>query len=175
MKPIATMLALACALPALAQHHPGGHAAPAPSSYAGQEQREIKALSDQEQRGWIEGQGMGLARAAELNGYPGPMHVLELRDQLALTAPQAAATRELMHRHKEEVRSLGAELVAAERQLDASFREERITEGEVEGLTAKIGLLQARIRAAHLRTHLAQTALLTPQQVAQYPVLRGYR
>lgn len=41
-------------------------------------------------------------------------------------------------------------------------------------LTARSADLQARLRAAHLRTHLQQTALLTPQQVAQYQALRGY-
>ena len=30
------------------------------------------------------GRGMGLALAAELNGYPGPAHVLELADKLDL-------------------------------------------------------------------------------------------
>jgi hypothetical protein len=56
------------------------------SPYAGQEQRPIKALSDQEVAALLAGQGAGFAKAAELNGYPGPMHVLELADRLALSA-----------------------------------------------------------------------------------------
>jgi hypothetical protein len=32
---------------------------------------------------------MGLALAAELNGYPGPIHVLELGDQLNLSSVQS--------------------------------------------------------------------------------------
>ncbi len=60
--------------------------ATAPSPYAGQHQRVIKSLSADEQRGWLEGQGMGLARAAELNSHPGPMHALELAEPLALPA-----------------------------------------------------------------------------------------
>jgi Spy/CpxP family protein refolding chaperone len=162
---------------AMAQHH--GHGAGAhqqqASPYAGQEQRAIKALSEDEQRGWLEGQGMGLAKAAELNGYPGPMHVLELAPQLGLTPQQSAATRELMQRHKAQARTLGAQLVEAERQLDLAFSARRATPDEVERLTGAIGALQARIRAEHLRTHLAQTALLTPEQVAKDPALRGYR
>jgi hypothetical protein len=34
--------------------------------------------------------------------------------------------------------------------------------------------LQAAVRDAHLQTHLKQTALLTPTQIAQYDKLRGY-
>lgn len=158
---------------ASAQHH-GGHGAAPASPYAAETGREIKALSDQEQRAWLEGQGQGLARAAELNGFPGPMHTLELGERLRLTPEQASATRELMARHKEEVRVLGAQLVDAERRLDAAFRLQRVTEGDVERLTAEIGGLQARIRASHLQTHLAQTRLLSREQVAEYARLRGY-
>ena len=34
--------------------------------------------------------GMGLALAAELNGYPGPAHVIELAKSLGLSEPQRA-------------------------------------------------------------------------------------
>lgn len=165
--------ALAASLPALAQHHGRGHA-PAASPYAGEEKREIKALSEQEQRAWLEGQGMGLARAAELNGYPGPMHTLEHADALHLSAEQRDATRELMQRHKAEARALGAQLVDAERRLDAAFRAKQVSAGEVDRMTKEIGQLQASIRASHLQTHLAQTALLSADQVAAYNRLRGY-
>ena len=40
--------------------------------------------------------------------------------------------------------------------------------------THEIGLLQARLRAEHLATHVAQTALLDAQQVRRYSFLRGY-
>ena len=144
------------------------------SPYAGEQAREIKALSAQEQRAWSEGQGMGLARAAELNGYPGPMHVLELARQLQLTDNQAAATRALMDAHKAEVRSLGVQLVEAERQLDAAFREKRLTEAEMRQRTESIAQLQGRLRASHLATHLKQTQILSATPVAQYNKLRGY-
>jgi Spy/CpxP family protein refolding chaperone len=169
------LLALASAS-ASAQHHhsagvpPHGRASP----YAGEETREIKALSAEEQRAWREGQGMGLARAAELNGHPGPMHVLEHAAALALTEPQQQQTRSLMERHKAEVRALGAELVEAERQLDDLFRSRRATAKGIEDLTHRIGQLQARIRASHLVTHLEQTGILRPEQVAQYQRVRGY-
>src|SRR5262245_46650234 len=49
-----------------------GSSAQTASPYAGQEQRAIKALSDEEIRDLLEARGMGLAKAAELNPYPGP-------------------------------------------------------------------------------------------------------
>lgn len=175
---LATCLLLAGGA-AVAQHgmhggHAGSHTHPA-SPYAGEQARDIKALSPQEQQGWTNGQGMGLARAAELNGYPGPMHVLELADRLQLSDSQAAATRTLRAQHLAEVRSLGTQLVDAERQLDTLFRDKRATADDVQRHTEAIALLQARIRASHLQAHLQQTALLEPAQVERYNVLRGYR
>lgn len=157
-----------------AQHmqHPGHGAAPRP--YAGMQDREIKALSAEERAALLEGQGMGLALAAELNGYPGPVHVLELADALQLTGEQRHATQQLMQAHKAEARELGAQVLAAEGELDRGFAGRRIDDAEIARLTARIGELQARLRAAHLRTHLKQAALLTPQQVAKYQQLRGY-
>jgi hypothetical protein len=40
--------------------------------YSGMQTRPIKALSDQQVADLKAGRGMGLALAAELNGYPGP-------------------------------------------------------------------------------------------------------
>jgi Spy/CpxP family protein refolding chaperone len=177
---VALAAALLAAAPAFA--HDGGHqhgggdaaaAAPALPTYAAPQAREIKALSSQEQRGWLEGEGMGLARAAELNGYPGPMHVLELAQTLQLTPEQATATRELMKHHKAEVRRMGAELVDAERQLDTAFRDHHADDAEVVRLTGAIGQLQGRIRASHLQTHLAESSLLTPEQMQRYTGMRG--
>ena len=175
--PIALAATLLVLLPAFAHDHGGGEgpaAAPVAPNYAAPPAREIKALSAQEQRGWTEGENMGMARAAELNGYPAPMMVLEMAQTLKLTPEQAAAARELMTRHKAEVRKLGAELVDAERQLDVAFREHRAQETDVTRLTTQIGQLQGRIRASHLRTHLAAQALLTPEQMQQYAGMHGF-
>jgi hypothetical protein len=48
----------------------------AQTPYAGMQTRPIKALSEQQVADLQAGRGMGLALAAELNGYPGPAHVL---------------------------------------------------------------------------------------------------
>jgi Spy/CpxP family protein refolding chaperone len=160
---------------AAAQHggHHGGHAS-APTPYAGLQAREIKALSADEARGLLEGQGMRFALAAELNGYPGPLHVLEHADGLQLTPAQRRQTQELMAAHKAEARTLGAQLVEAERELDHAFARRVVDDGAIASLTDRIARLQGQLRASHLRTHVQQTALLSPQQVAQYQQLRGY-
>jgi len=61
-------------------------AAIAQTPYAGMQTRPIKALSEQQVADLGAGRGTGLALAAELNGYPGPSHVLELADKLDLSA-----------------------------------------------------------------------------------------
>jgi hypothetical protein len=162
-----------CLLAAAASAQHAGHGA-APAPYAGLQGRETKALSAEETRALLEGLGMRLALAAELNGYPGPAHVLEHADALQLTAQQRQATQALMHSHKAQARALGAQVLEAERELDRAFAGRTVTEPELARLTGGIGALQAQLRAAHLRTHLQQTALLTPVQVAHYQRLRGY-
>jgi len=53
--------------------------------YAGQNARDIKALSAAEVAQYLAGDGMGYTKSAELNGFPGPLHALELADKLHLT------------------------------------------------------------------------------------------
>lgn len=149
-------------------------AAAQPGPYAGQQQREIKALSAGEVAALLDGEGMGLAKAAELNGYPGPAHVLEHARALALTPHQQQASKALMDSHKGRARKLGAALVLAERTLDQAFATRRIDSAGLARLTAEIGAVQAQLREEHLRTHLAQAAILTPDQVRRYGQLRGY-
>jgi len=48
------------------------------SPYSGQGKREIKSLSQQEITGYLHGKGLGYAKTAELNQFPGPRHVLDL-------------------------------------------------------------------------------------------------
>ena len=144
------------------------------ASYAGQQQRSIKALSAQEQQDWLEGKGQGLAKAAELNGFPGPMHTLENADALKLSIAQREATQSLMHRHKSAVRTLGQQLVEQEKLLDDLFSKGQVTPEKVSAYTSTIAALQGQIRAEHLRTHIEQRAILSDSQVAQYNAVRGY-
>ena len=144
------------------------------SPYSGMEKREIKALSAQQIDDLRAGRGMGLALAAELNGYPGPMHTLELAGQLELTPEQQARTRETFARMKAESRRLGEEVIAAERALDALFRDRTVTPERLAAATDDAARAQGRLRAAHLRHHLEMMEVLTPGQVDAYKRLRGY-
>jgi hypothetical protein len=146
----------------------------ASAAYAGQQTRDIKALSERDIAGLLEGQGAGMAKAAELNGYPGPAHTLDLKDPLGLDAGQVAASEALMSAHKARARVLGATLVEAERRLDALFARQQANAEAVDGATREIGIVQAQLRAEHLATHLAQAKLLTADQIKRYSALRGY-
>jgi Spy/CpxP family protein refolding chaperone len=147
---------------------------PSVSPYAGQESRQIKALSAAEIAAYVEGKGQGFAKPAELNGYPGPMHVLELADQLALTSEQESASEALLLKHKTEVRELGRNYVSAEAALDKLFSSRLVTAEALRAAIDDSARIQSLIRSAHLETHLQQTALLTPEQNATYQRLRGY-
>ena len=70
-------------------------AAAGESPYAGQEFRTIKSMSSQDVEALKTGKGMGFAKLAELNHFPGPKHVLNLAQELSLTPVQVAQTRSL--------------------------------------------------------------------------------
>jgi Spy/CpxP family protein refolding chaperone len=144
------------------------------SPYAGQESRAIKALSDEEVQGYRSGKGMGLAKAAELNGYPGPAHVLELAAHLDLTPEQRARTEVVFKAMQDEAVSFGRKLIDEERKLDRQFAAGSITPETLQVLLEQIGALQGKVRAVHLQAHLAQLKILTPEQRARYAGLRGY-
>jgi Spy/CpxP family protein refolding chaperone len=145
-----------------------------PSPYAGQEQREIQALSTEEIAGYLSGSGMGLAKAAELHHYPGPRHVLDLAESLQLSAEQRQKTQTIFAAMRTEAVRLGTHLIARERQLDILFAAGTISEAQVEQLVTEIATIHGQLRAVHLRAHLAQRAILTPDQLHRYDTLRGY-
>jgi Spy/CpxP family protein refolding chaperone len=144
------------------------------SPYAGQEQREIKSLSQQEMNDYLAGKGMGFAKAAELNGYPGPLHVLELADRLKLTAEQRQRTEALFKDMKSKAVAAGQALIDEERALNALFASKSVTPASLKSAVERVAARQAQVRFIHLETHLAQLGLLSPQQVVAYNELRGY-
>jgi Spy/CpxP family protein refolding chaperone len=151
-----------------------GTTAFAQSPYADQQDANIKALTAGEQSALLDGQGMGFAKAAELNGYPGPRHVLDLAAALDLTHTQRVATEALFERMRADARRAGSDLVEAERALDALYATRSATPERVDRQLAKIESLRARLRGIHLNAHLEQASLLTSQQVTLYSRLRGY-
>lgn len=174
------------AVPAFAQpphgHHHGhghghghDHGAGAHTPYAGLEERSIKALSEQEIEDLRAGRGMAMALAAELNGYPGPLHTLELARELDLTSQQEQQTRQLFAEMQQEAGRLGEALVDAEEALDRLFREREATPKSVLQASLDAAELRGRLRATHLLYHLEMMDVLSPEQIERYRSLRGYR
>jgi Spy/CpxP family protein refolding chaperone len=162
---VSIALALASGISLAQSHRP----------YAGLEVRAIKALSEQQIADLRAGRGMELALAAELNGYPGPMHVLELADSMGLSDQQRAKMQELFAAMKAEAVALGEKLIAQEADLDRQFADKTITPARLSAGTDAIGSTQAALRGAHLRYHLLTVEVLTPAQVQRYGELRGYK
>lgn len=166
---IATVTVLALGSLAAAQHQQGH------TPYTGLQNRAVKALSEQQVSDLRAGRGMSLALAAELNGYPGPLHVLELADQLELNAALRELVRLLYDEMKAEAVPMGETLVAYESELDRAFAERTISPHSLAALTGQIGETQGRLRAIHLKYHLIMADLLSPHQRQRYAELRGYR
>lgn len=189
MKRIALLLGLLSpafvqAQPAHGQHDP--HSAPLHQAdaqmqprthahYAGLQNRTIKALSDEQISDLRAGKGMSYALAAELNGYPGPAHVLDMAGALGLTHEQEQATAKLKNEMTAEAIGLGEQLIAAEMALDRLFKEKTADIEQVSLASQEAARVQAMLRAAHLCYHLRMAQLLTAAQIDKYRQLRGYR
>ena len=165
------LAALLVAPPLSAQaHEHGAHTSP----YTDLQDREIKALSDEDVAGLLGGAGMELALPAELNGYPGPRHVLDMADMLELTDDQRTAVQGIFDRMQAEARTLGARIVEAERRLDRAFAAGVIDAAALSEIAGTIAAERGALRVAHLKAHLEVTPLLTDEQRAHYATARGY-
>lgn len=167
-----TWTAAFCSLVLILFALPAGAESTAP--YAGWQMRDIKALSAQQIDDLRAGRGMGLALAAELNGFPGPRHVLELGEELGLTAQQRGAVEAAFSAMQAEAQRLGREVLQREAQIDRAFRAGAPAPAALRAELAALAAVQGELRFAHLRSHLAVKKLLTAGQVARYNALRGY-
>lgn len=132
-----------------------------------------RTLAPQEVDGLLLGMGMGMAAPAEINGYPGPRHVLELKDELELTPDQRFATSRLIGQMLGQARALGQRIVDAERRLDADMANGELSGPQIKARVEGIASLRAQLRFTHIDAHLKQKKILRPEQVARYYVLRG--
>jgi Spy/CpxP family protein refolding chaperone len=142
--------------------------------YAGQQAQEIASLSEADVAALLAGEGWGLALPAELNGYPGPAHVLELAKELALTPEQVTQVEAIFAAMQAEAQALGADYVAAEKHLSQMFAMGHASPEMLDRLLQDSSAVLARLRAVHLKAHLQMTPLLTETQRAAYAELRGY-
>lgn len=146
----------------------------AASPYAAQKDRQIKSLSAGDIEELMRGGGWGFAKAAELNGVPGPAHLLELKDQIPLNAEQVDAIQALFDRMRVQAKEKGAALIALERALDYDFRTGTLTEETLRASLAEIASIRGALRFIHLSTHLRTPQILSRDQIARYNALRGY-
>ena len=171
MKLAAILLALSLALPTavLAQHNHG-----ADTPYAGMQERAIKSLSDADIKELRRGGGWGLALPAELNGMPGPAHLLELKDQIPLSQDQIEKVQALFDDMRNAAIPAGERLIAAEAALEAAFSEGAVEETSLRRMLAEAESARTELRFIHLSQHYKTVPLLAPQQIERYNVLRGY-
>lgn len=142
--------------------------------YQGFEMREITSLSEQDIDALREGSGWGLALPAELNGFPGPAHVLELADELRLSESQEQRVSSIFNAMRVDAIAKGEALIDAERNLDEGFRSKGLDANQLRRLIKAAEAARADLRYIHLSRHLMTLELLDLDQVAAYAVLRGY-
>jgi hypothetical protein len=146
------------------------------SPYRGQTLTGIRGLTEKEISELRQGRGMGLARAAELNGYPGPRHVLDAvgAGRLQLTSEQVQTVQRLFDGMSSEAQRLGSMVLREEWALEQAFRKGAISEADLHASVGRIAVLQGDLRVVHLRTHLETRSVLSEQQIQHYNELRGY-
>jgi hypothetical protein len=129
------------------------------------------AFLDAEREAIERGEGFGMALAADKNGYPGPKHVLDMKNELQLTRAQEAAMQKLMAEMKEKALAKGKDVLLAEKRLEEYFAQGK-SEDELREETYRAASLRAELRWVHLSSHLAAKKLLTAQQIAAYQKMR---
>jgi len=144
------------------------------SKYIGQENRKIKSLSIDDINELKKGAGWGLAKAAELNGYPGPVHILQMKDKINLTKQQEEKIENIYKSMKEEAIILGTKLIDFEKQLNDKFSNKTISQNDLEQIVSNIEKIRAKLRVVHLATHLKTPEVLSLEQIDLYNKLRGY-
>lgn len=143
-------------------------------SYAGWQDREIKALSDERIEGLQSGKGIGYALAAELNSYPGPRHALQFSQELGLSGSQIDQIQIMFDTMQAGAISLGVRVIEAEASLDRAFADQSITQDSLTAMVAAIATIESALRRLHLSTHLDMRNILSPHQIKLYDDLRGY-
>ncbi len=144
------------------------------SKYAGEEKRSIKSLSPDDIAELKRGGGWGLAKAAELNGVPGPAHLLEMKDKIPLTEDQVMAINKIYMQMKEQAIKQGERLIVLEQELELQFRSGSITPDALRASLTKIANVRMELRFTHLATHLKTPDILSKDQIRKYNELRGY-
>ena len=145
------------------------------SHYVGQEDRKIKSLSHKDIQDLQSGAGWGLAKPAELNGVPGPIHVLELKQDLSLSDEQVEQIEVIWSRMNQKAIEEGNRYIVAEEKIERFFASKSENINELENLLNQSSQHLANLRKIHLSAHLETLPILSFHQVKKYSVLRGYQ
>ncbi len=155
-------------MPTKAQHV---HAS---SSYAHSRGAEVVSLTDDEVRALRQGEGMGLARAAELNHFPGPRHLLDLASDLGLSDAQVQRIRAIHDRMKSQAVAKGEDIIVAEKHLADLFASGDPSARKMTRVTEHLGAMRGQLQAIHLLAHIEAARELSAGQIREYDRLRGY-
>lgn len=144
------------------------------SEYVLEQNREIKSLSDNDIEQLSLGKGWGLAKAAELNGVPGPSHILDMSTEISLSETQEIRIKKIFDAMKEKAITLGLKIIEKERELNLAFARKEIESEELKLMTHELGELKGELTFVHLGAHLLSSKVLTEEQIQLYNNLRGY-
>ena len=168
MKPLFSILGVAMLIPVMVQanedHQP----------YAGLEKRVVSSVSSEDIADLENGAGWGLALPAELNGYPGPRHILELQDELDLSVDQISKVEDLFATMQQKAIKAGQTFIEAEKNLDEVFRNNSADRDKLAIAISESANARANLRFIHLSQHLETVTILTEDQITKYNTLRGY-
>lgn len=142
--------------------------------YAGQQAREIKALAPEDIAGYRKGAGLGYAKPAELNSYPGPLHALDMAAMLELTEEQVRTLQAQREKMLANAMPLGERYLFVEGEIEQAFRDGAISPERLKALLDESAAIEAQLRYVHLATHIDTRAVLTQHQIALYDQARGY-
>ncbi len=172
---IAIAISTAGSMTAIAQQHQhGDRHNNLRSPYVEQLDSPVQGLSAEEVDELLDGKGAGYARMAELNGYPGPRHVLDLSSQLKLSAQQTKEIQAAFEQMQSIAKNLGQTIVTKEQKLSKAFASGKITNAELEKETNELAQLYGKLRKTHLQAHLQINPLLSAEQIQKYNQIRGY-
>lgn len=144
------------------------------ATHGAQAETGLKSLSPEDVAELRRGGGWGLAKPAELNGVPGPRHLLELKRELGLSGAQQLAITRIFEDMQARAIEKGRQLIALEAALEHRFRMRSITEDSLQLALGEIAAVRSELRYIHLSAHLKTPPILSPRQIRAYRHLRGH-
>jgi len=145
-----------------------GHGSHEAGSSASPAHRRMQAALEERNGVLAQGLGAGLAFPADQNYYPGPLHVLELKDVLRLTAQQERQVETLQTAMFTASRPASKRLLESETRLRRLFADGIADEPRVRAATIETERAWAEVRLVHLFAHLKTRAVLSEEQRRLY-------